>query len=275
MLSLLPLLSLPVYALELQPVLDVDLGASYWDEGAKIAAYPGVQTHLWGAEDSLLFGSTFLRLDAVASATPSYARLGPRLTFSPIAILETSAWFLPTAYFGTFSSIKGFDDPDAIYTDELLDNLERGPGWGTLWGAEATVQARLWHLVAASWGTVQGWDITAADRITGQYFWEPESELLIGFQDLTWSLNVVLLYEHVFDEELGRKLYLGGVYAQSTSVQTTDSFMRSGLLSNFALNRQWGFLLTVQAYLDDRVYTSPFPPYVALRARWTMPTPGN
>lgn len=270
-LALLALCSLPALALDLDPVLKVDIAASYWDEGAKVAAYPGVQARLWGEDGSLLFGDTFLRLDAVASVTPSYARLGPRVTFSPIAIFETSGWVLPSVYFGTFSSIKGFDDPDAIYTDELLDTLPRGAGWGTVYGGDATLRAKVGPIVVASWGTLQGWSFKADDKVSGAYWWEPESELLMGFSDLTWGVNAVLLYELMLDEEIGRKLYLGGTWNRSEAVETGDMYQRAGFLGNFALNEQWGFLLTVQAYIDDRVYTEPLPPYIGLRARWTMP----
>lgn len=259
----------PALAGGFEPMLRADLGASYWDEGAKIAAYPGMQAHLWGEEDSLLFGDTFLRVEAVAVATPSYARLGPRVTFSPIAVFEVSAHYLGSAYFGTFSSIKGFDDPDTIYTDEALDAEERGPGLGTVWGAEATLQGKVGPVVVATFGDVKGWDVWPSEVVDGAYWWEPEIELLLSRHDMTWAINGVLLYEHLFDESIGRKLYVGAMFSRATGIDTGDTWMRVGPMANFSLDRRWSFLLLVQAYLEDRVYTEPLPPYVGARVRWT------
>lgn len=267
--TVLSLLAGPAQALDFDPMLRADLAASYWDEGAKVAAYPGLQAHLWGAEDSVLFGSTFLRLEGVASVTPSYARLGPRVTFSPIAVMELSAHYLGSAYFGTFSSIKGFDDPAVVYDDDALDASVRGPGLGSVWGVEATLQAKVGPVVVASFGDLKGWDVWPADRVVGEYWWEPESELLLSRHDHTWGLNGVLLYEHVFDEERGRKLYAGAMYSQAQSLDTKDAWRRVGPMVNFSLDRRWSFLLLTQAYVEDRIYTTPLPPYVGVRVRRT------
>lgn len=272
LLALSPLISLAAHAGGFEPVLKVDVAASYWDEGAKVAAYPGLQARLWGDDDSVLFGDTYLRIEGVAAATPSYARLGPRVVFSPIAIFELSAWALGSSYFGTFSSIKGFDDPAVIYTDDVLDTKARGGGWGTQWGTEATLRAKVGPIIFATYGDLKGWQTWASDVVVGDYYWEPESELLLSMDDLTWSINGVLLYAHDFDQSIGRKLYAGAMFNRATSVDTSDTFMRLGPMANFALNDQWAFLLLVQAYLEDRVYTDPLPPYIGARVRWTMPT---
>ncbi|RME22074.1 MAG: hypothetical protein D6798_16690 [Deltaproteobacteria bacterium] len=266
----------PAAALELHPAMKADLGVSYWDEGLKLSATPGLQSDpLWGDPDSLLFGSTFLRLEVLAEATPSYARLGPQIVFSPIAILEVSAHYLGSAYFGTFSSIKGFDDPGVVYTDELLDTRPRDAGLGTRWGGEATLQGKVGPVVVAAWGVVRRWDTFPGDGVEGSYFWEPQAELLLAMHDWTWTVDGVVLYEHVFEAHAGRKLYVGGVFDRSTSVESGDTYMRAGLLGNLSLNESWGVLLTVQPYLEDRVYTRPLPPYVAARVRWTLAPPGE
>ncbi len=268
------LLSLTAHASPFKPMLRADLAASYWDEGAKVAAYPGVQKRLWGPDGSVLFGDTFLRIEGVAVLTPSYARLGPRVTFSPIAVFELSAHYLGSAYFGTFSSIKGFDDPDVVYTDDVVDAAVRGPGLGSVWGVEATLQGKVGPVIAATFGELKGWDVWPAERVQGDYWWEPESELLLSWHDNTWALNAVALYEHVFDEERGRKLYLGAMYSQSTGVDTGDRFARLGPMANIAFSDRWGLLILTQAYLDDRIYTEPLPPYIGLRLRHTWKPQG-
>lgn len=257
-----------------KPMLRADLAASYWDEGAKIAAYPGVQKRLWGEDGSMLFGDTFLRIEGVASVTPSYARLGPRVTFSPIAIFEISAHYLPSAYFGTFSSIKGFDDPDVVYTDEVVDASVRGPGLGTVGGGEATLQGKVGPVVAAVFGEAKSWWVKPADRVVGDYWWEPESELLLARQDVTLALGAVALYEHVMDEEVGRKIYLGAMYSQSSSVETGDRYVRVGPMVNMSFSTRWSLLVLTQAYLVDRIYTEPLPPYIGLRLRHTWKPQG-
>lgn len=271
-------LSSPVRAAAPEFVLQADVAGSYWDEGFKVAAYPGVQWRLWGEDGSLLFGDTFLKLDAVAEVTPSYARLGPRLTFSPIAVFEMSGHFLPSAYFGTFSSVKGFDDPATVYTDAVLDASPRDSGLGYVWGGDATLRGKVGPVIVASWAELRGWQLKPGDAVVGDYWWEPQSELLIGMTDQTWSINGVLLYEQVFDvagfEPGDRKLYAGAMFNRSSAVGTGDTFMRLGPMVNFQLNPSWAFLVLVQAYLDDRIYTDPLPPYIGARVRWTMQRDG-
>ena len=55
----------------------------------------------------MLFGDTFVQVECICQFTPAYAQVGPSVTFSPIAILDLSAQYIVSPYFGTFSSMIG------------------------------------------------------------------------------------------------------------------------------------------------------------------------
>ena len=145
----------------------------------------------------------------------------------------------------------------------------RGPGLGSRWGTDATLQGKVGPIVVASWGELQGWDTWPSAKVQGDYYWEPESELLQSWHDLVWTVNGVLLFEHDWPSPEGRKIYVGAMANRAASVDTGDVWARVGPMVNFSVDERWSVLVLVQPYLQDRIYTTPLPPYVAARLRWS------
>lgn len=257
-------------ALALEPVLDVSLAGSYFPEGAKVATRPGVKIPLWNQPDSVLFEDTWLRPRLILESTPSYARFGPELGFSPIAVFELSGGVMASPYFGTFSSVKPLVDPDAVPDDATLDPLDRHTGMLIRLQAEATIQAKAGPVVIAAWGGPQRWSMNTPAEAEGDYYYEPETELILAWQDTSWSLNGVLLYDHVLDEARGHEFLVGGYVDWHAGMATHDEIVRAGLMGVYRPTKSWAVVLLALAQLEHRDYTEPFPPYLALQGRWTL-----
>ena len=263
------LLALP--ALAAQTTFDASVAGGYWPLGLRFSATPGLKFPLWNQEDSVLFGDTFLQLECLCQATPAYGRIGPSVTFSPIAVFDVTAHYVVSSYFGTFSSLIGFDDPDTVWTDEVLDAEidagRRGTGWATRWGTDATLKAKAGPVIVALNGELLGWNIHAADNVEGQYVYEPQMDLMLAWKDQVRSTSAVLLVEKGLPEE--RTMRLGLLDSTSKALSTDSSIHRIGPLWTLD-SGVWSYLALVQAQLEHQLQ-EVVPPYLAFQVKYTMP----
>ena len=258
-------------AADITPTISAKLGASLYGLGLKASVRPGAKLALWNQEDSLLFGDTFLHGQVILDSTPAYSRLGAGVRFSPIAVFEGGAHYVVCPYFGTFSSVIGFDDPGADYSDDQLDlKIDqglRGGGFGTRYGADGSLRGMVGPIIVAVTGEYTRWQLSPADNVVGVYFFEPEMALMLAWEDSIVDLGGVVLYQHVFNED--HKLIAGNYTTSTTGQATGDNVTRTGLLAVYNWRPEWSALLLVQAYLDDRVYTSPVPPFIAWQVTYS------
>ncbi len=260
-------LSLPAAALE--PTFQGSLGVSWWNPGLLAQLYPGLKQPLWNREGSLLFSDTYLRADAVMDVTPAFARVGPRLTFSPAAVLELSGDWVATPYFGNFTSVVGFDNAEAIYDRDALDAAGQGPGFSSRWGGRALLKAKAGPAVLLVGGTARRWSMRYGDGPSGGWYFEPESQLLLARQDTTLAADVVLAAWLDRDPSDPQSLIVGGLLDARAARHSGDRLLRAGPLVVWQKDTHWAYVLTTQLYLVDRVYDGLFPLYVAGQVRYT------
>jgi hypothetical protein len=264
------LLTLIATAAAAEFTMNASVAASYWPLGLRVDTSPGVKVPLWNQEGSVLFGDTALTVECLCQFTPSYVRVGPKVTFSPIAVLDLSAHYTVSPYFGTFTSLIAFDDPDIIWSDAVLnaetDAGNRGTGMARRWGTSATLKAKVGPVIVAGNGELRGWSFTTSDNVVGEYIYEPETDLLLTRTDTTLSTTGVLLYEKVLSED---KTMRAGVMDSYTAAMTAGGSMhRLGPMATLSTaGGKWNYLLLLQAQLDHRVH-EVFPPYTALRVQW-------
>lgn len=263
-------LSAPAGAAELEPTMGASLSASYWDLGTKVAAKPGLKLPLWNQPDSVLFADTSLHGEVSLELTPAYARVVPTLTFSPIAVLELSAHYAASGWFGTFSTIKPFDSPAAAATEEALAELDGQTGFGQRVGGEVTLQAKAGPVIVALWGSGERWWTEPSGGRSGCCFYESERELLFAWEETYLSGNGVLLYERTLDADAGRAFRVGSITNYSRAQTTEDVLLRSGLIGTYSTSAHWTFVLLAQPYLRSRTHDAAFPPFMAAQARWKM-----
>ena len=265
-------LALSGIAAAVEPRLESSLGASVWSLGLRGQFRPGFTQHLWGADDDILFKDTYVRGLAEVSLTPSYGRVGPEIGFSPIAVLEMRAGVAFSEYFGTFSSIIGFEDADAAPTAEALqreaDLGYRDHGWGVRYSGGVTLQAQFGPVVIYTDGTLRHWSTHPGPAVRGAYFYEPEVSLVLAFEDTTFEGLGLLGYE-LPDARDDRSLLFGSGTLWSFSTVAGDESLKTGLVGVYRFGgTRWQILGLVAPYLIDRSFTSPFPPYVAALATW-------
>ncbi len=269
MLPELLLVSAVANAGDLAPNLELRAALSGVRTGLQADLRGGARLGLWGEPDSLLFGDTYFKAQAQLMATPAYLRAGPRLVFQPIAVLELSAFALYDVYFGNFQTIIGFDDPAANYgTNDDMEALQanQAPGSGFHFGASSTLKAKAGPILVVANGEWSHWKL-AAD-VQGDWLFEREYELLMGFSDNLLACNGLLLYEIDRDPDDGRLLRLGNITTWRMAMGSTeDMLLRSGLLASLGMGA-WTHSLLVQAYLADRAYSEPFPPFFAYSMKW-------
>ncbi len=255
------------------PDLEVRAALSFERLGMQADLRPGMKLGLWRDEGSLLFDDPHIKLQAQLFATPAYLRAGPRVVFEPIAIFQLQAFAHYDLYFGNFQTVVGYDQPDADYgsNGDIADYVsmdpdrqDRGSGWH--WGVAPTLKAQAGPVVIVANAEYSSWHLQA--DVPGDYTFEREYELLMGFDDQLIAANGLLLYS--FEPAPGTTVRAGNLTTWRMALgDTEDELLRSGLAVSASLNEgRINPTLVVQAYLRDRAYTAPFPPFVGLMLRW-------
>jgi hypothetical protein len=252
------------------------LGASYWGLGLRGTAEPGLRWSLWNRPDSVLFEDTAFEAVFLNQLTPSYYRGGAQLTFSPIAVFDLTARWIGTAYFGTFSSVRATDDPSLAFTDAEAEALDRGTALGHRASLNPTLKAKVGPVIAVLDGDLQRWWLRpgqgeSGQPLVGDYYYEPELSVVMGFHDVSLQGSAALLYDLDRDEGDGRWIYLGSLTSYVHTVAADATMLRTGALAVLHTHEgTWKYALLAQAYLDDRYYTRPLPPYVGFQAIYSL-----
>ncbi len=268
------LLAFAAHGADLSPDFELRAALSLERLGLQADSRPGLRLGLWRQEGSLLFDDPFLKLQAQVFVTPAYVRAGPRVVFEPLAIFQLQVFALYDLYFGNFQTVVGYDDVNEAYGDNDAiedyvamdpDRQDRGSGWH--WGVAPTLKAQAGPLVIVANAEYSDWHVSA--DVPGNYVFEREYELLMGFDDQLIATNGLLLY--AFEPWEGATMRVGNLTTFRMALgDTEDQLLRTGLAAAASLNDgQLNPTLVVQAYLRDRAYTSPFPPFVGLMLRWS------
>ncbi len=261
-------LSLLAPAKAAEPMLEASLGAAAFSLGVAARVAPGMKWSLWNQPDNVLFSDTFLKAEVGFDLSPVYVRAVPKITFSPLAVLEVSVHYAGSAYFGTFTGMVPFDSPDAPYTEAFFDTAEPIPGTSHRVGGNTTLQAQVGPIIVVVWNDLERWTATPFEGREGCCFFEPERELLFAWEETYVGVGDVLLYEVVFDKAKGRLLRVGNMTNYQTALTTGDELLRTGLLAAYSPDKHWTGALVVQPYLISRQWPDAVPPYIAAQVRW-------
>jgi len=71
--------------------------------------------------NTTLFKESYLALKVHTFLNPAFGRIGPMLEIQPLAILNLQAIYNGVGYFRTFDQLQSFQSPNAIYSDDALD----------------------------------------------------------------------------------------------------------------------------------------------------------
>jgi hypothetical protein len=92
---------------------------------------------------SVLFRDSYFGAKVHAWVTPAYGRVGPRIEFQPLALLNINASYEISGYYSTFGLFQSFPSPTSDYSDTVIDDLQDAGTEYATWGQYANVGALL------------------------------------------------------------------------------------------------------------------------------------
>ncbi|MEC8379989.1 MAG: hypothetical protein VXZ96_06695 [Myxococcota bacterium] len=258
-----------LYAAE--PALNLTTGLSTSRIGLSADFRYGIWQPMLEKKSSILRTNTGLKAQAVVNATPAFARVGGRVTFSPLAIVDLTAYGMADSYFGNFQTLIDYDTPDANYgtNSDIADYVDEtgrqnsGRGWHM--GGALTLKAKAGPIVIFLNEDVSQWRIQSPEAASGEWFFEREAEVMMSFGDEQYfNFNGLLMVEN---KSATRLLRVGSMTTHRQTAQAEDVLFRSGMiLITGQLQKQYAHTLIVQPYIESRAMTT-FPPYVAYAFR--------
>jgi hypothetical protein len=265
------LLTLASLCWGMTPAAELETATSFNTLGARVNGTVGLEQTFWSEREHELFGDSGARAGIDLSLSPSYLRVGPSISIAPLAIWEVEAHAVISPYFGTFSSLVGFDGPEALYSEAVLDQAaeegRRTKGLITQFGFKNSFRMKFGPLITVAEGEWEFWWLHDNQGLTEEYYFEPESKLLLARTDQTtcWDLAALIDTPGLRG---GRSLYLGVLTTDEWARQSGDRNLRVGPMAVLRLNEGLTeHLLLVQAWAENRVLRS-FPPYIAIRSRY-------
>ena len=160
-----------------------------------------------------LLADAHLSAGLVSVTTPTVARLGGWVEYSPLSILDIRAGVEPSAYFGTFNSLLSFAayaDPYDRETRDARDDPKSGTGSRAY--VEPALKLKIGRIVARAGAEFERWSTNA----TGPLFYEPTRDALLKTDgDYLVTTSAVAMYQH--DYQSGGMLS-GGIIHNMTHV---------------------------------------------------------
>ena len=252
-------------AVEVEQVSEATFGASVFRLGAQADLRTGLHVPLFERENQALFQGTGLKAVATINATPANARLGGRVTFTPLAIFDFHLHGGVDGYFGNFQTLVGYEKGGSVYGSnaEIAEYVEatgnRAPGHGYHGGAQAVLKAKAGPVILLASAEWVYWNIQA--DVEGDWFFERELEHMLRFGgDVSENYNLLLLFEQALENT--RRIRVGSFSTMRRAVSASDALVRSGLLLSIG-NDQRSHNLVVQPYIFSRYHHLKNPPYVA------------
>jgi hypothetical protein len=222
----------------------------------------------WSDAGDRLRAGTFAGWGGDVEISPAYLRVGPRLSFSPLAVFEVSAQARLVQYFGAFGTLLSFSSTDSPYDEDAREARadEARAETGLDVDVRPELRARLGPLVVAN-----SWEIhylhVPGDR---PFVYEPYFDLLVARGGWVWWTDVVA-GAFVWDPPGDRMALLAGMWTWSRAEKTGDRSSSVGPL--FAVKPVSGtfwpaVLVLTRAYLSDRLQERGSI-YFALGLRWS------
>jgi hypothetical protein len=264
-----------------EPTLDAAVGLSYWRLGLNVGVRPGLVIDMpWQQEGSVLMGSAALKPQLDVTASPAQARVGGRLRFEPIAMLDITPYAYGTAYFGNFQTVVGYDDWDVNYgdNDAIATYIEEDPtrqatGKGVHAGINGTIKAKAGPVIVLANGDIGRWWVQSAATEQNPYFFEREYEVMMRAGqtggDTMFMLNGLVLYELDRDTEDDKYLRAGSITTWRRTFTADDEVLRTGVLVT-ATKGKLTHVVLVQPYLRDRAFETVMPPFTAYQLKFAL-----
>jgi hypothetical protein len=173
-----------------------------------------LMTWRWSTTESKnpLVQDAHVMVGAVDLVSPAFNRVGLWAEYSPLSIIDFRVGIEQSSYFGTFSTLIGFDDYSSPYDpDSVLERQEeRRPGWGGRIYFEPTIKLKVGSVIFAAFSDLEYWKLIKKPE-GGDFFYESARDTLLRSDgDVMMTTSAVLLQEAKFNA--GRSLVAGFAY---------------------------------------------------------------
>ncbi len=252
-------------ALAIEPVASTSMGISGWESGLRLENKAGAKHTLYSQPESLLFGDVYAQGQVLLQLTPDFVRGGFQLEFSPLAMLVLRFRYESSWYFGNIKTVYGFENASDAYGDAARDQMENGPGHDQRVTGTAVLRAKVGPAIIA----------TVFDRswvrqfpgagVTGDYWFDPEHQLLLHLDDKVLQNTTVALYQKELASERIDDVMIGVMSTYRRAQVSQDLMWRAGpmVVVNMNEGRQ-NVLVLAQPQFVSRTFSAARP-FLALQ----------
>lgn len=254
------------------------LAATYWPEGLRYAFTAEHRVDLT-QKTGLLWDDTFAAPSLYAEVTPAYARVGPGFHLVPLAPLDIEGELLFNGYFGSFSGVTDFPEPDSDYRDPVWDLPEvearARAGIGLRARLTLTPQAKVGRfIVALPQDFYYQWQQRPTDA-AGDHWYEPQMDALMKWSDLFMNNGALAFWAFREDSDADPRFVWAGLRFDHQYVfGTGDRQLKAGPMVVFqATTLKWfpTVVIFAQAWIasgGDPPVHDILPPYTAVALLW-------
>lgn len=183
-------------------------------------------------KNSLLFRESFVAAQLHTFISPAFGRIGPKIDFQPLALLNLSATYDYTGYFGTFGLNQSFKSPTDDWSDTeigrrddsgdpTIDNYVTTGHFVTL---AALLQAKVGRIAMRD--NVKfyyaDYDLRAGDTVS----YDQTLDIVVPNKGWTMTNDLDLLYLFDFGLTLGARYTLTQAFYQARHFQPAEPLSR-------------------------------------------------
>jgi len=200
-----------------------------------------------------LLSGAHVATGVVHALTPAQTRLGAWVQYAPLSIVDIRAGVDPSAYFGTFNSLQGFDGYGEAFDSDARKSRAGGePGFSVRTYVAPTLKMKAGPFLASAGAELEWWR-ASADR---EFFYEPTRDTLLkSGGDRIIRTTAVVLYRRALESG---SLAVGPIHTTSRVPDARHNDVRRiGMLAvreydgrRFGLPRP-KLTLMVGRYLED------------------------
>ena len=252
-------------ALAVEPVAKTFLTVAGWESGLQLQGQGGLKHSLYSDPESTLFSDVYLRGEVLVQVTPDFLRGGAQLEFSPMAMLVFRFRYETSSYFGNVKSVYGFDSASDGYGDAERDLRTNGPGHDTRITGTAVLRAKVGPAIVASVFDRAWIRQSPGEGVVGDFWFEPEYQMLLAMDDKILQNNTVLLYEKELAMDAIDTVLIGAMSTYRRAQTSQDVIYRAGPM--VVVNTHDGdrsLMVLAQPQFVSRTF-SPARPFFAVR----------
>ncbi len=181
---------------------------------------------------SKLFNESFVAAQVHTFLSPAYARIGPKIDIQPLALLNLSATYDFTGYFGSFGLMQSYRSPTDDWSDTEIERrddsgdpaIDNYRTWGHFVTLSALLQAKVGRIAVrdnlkAYWAD---YDLRAGDTVSY------DQTLDIPLPNRGWTLtnDLDVLYLFDFGLTVGARHTLTQAFYQERHFQPAEPISR-------------------------------------------------